>query len=259
MTKRTLFYLMVIVAFVACSKPSPAPAGGEDAAPPKAGAAKAGGPATARELLIAYAAEKDCRARGPFLVNPASNLPLLLAKAGPSANCSGASSYTRIDDTDCGEAFDKHPPPAVCSAYLVYTNPDERSLYSVVKTAAGLKIDWRSSVGYNPMTLAAFRAKQPAAALPFRVKIKLTDYFNFDFRSAKATHYSIDVSDEDGGHIAGYIAKSSPDAEALFKVVEDAKEHYAVLELQYPPGAKSDNALITRFFHQYWQEGADGF
>lgn len=207
----------------------------------------------ARELLVAYAAQHECASRKPFILNPDRNLSLLLAKTG--ASCTGTDTYRSLDVSDCEGGFE-NAAQTFCIASAVY--PKESRAYCLVKTPDGLKIDWRCSVGYGPMTIQAFKARVPDLPVLFRANAKLSDYFNYGFSKAQRTHYSIELNDAAGDIIHAYIAKSSTDAERLFRIVEDSKLHSVLVELTYPAGADPSTAAISRFIHNDWTEGPDG-
>ena len=44
------------------------------------------------------------------------------------------------------------------------------------------KLDWETATGYQPMLLGEFKAKRPTTPVEFRVKLKASDYYNYEFR-----------------------------------------------------------------------------
>jgi hypothetical protein len=113
----------------------------------------------------------------------------------------------------------------------------------VTHTTDGYKIDWEASLGFNPITLVAYRAALRAEPTVFRLIAELDDYYNYDFRDSKDTHYSILLYDYTGQKIHGYIEKRSASGKTLFDFLSDGKPHKVIVKLLYPDAAR--DASVT--------------
>jgi hypothetical protein len=110
---------------------------------------------------------------------------------------------------------------------------EQRADFVVRSTSSGPKIDWPASTGYNPMTLRAFAAERPQRAIEFRVVCELTDYYNFAYVNARATHYAVKLLEENPyQQMHGYVLKSSPDGQRIYKLLQSGKPVNLMLELQ---------------------------
>jgi hypothetical protein len=134
----------------------------------------------------------------------------------------------------------------------------KRSEYEVFHSADGFKIDWRSSVKYNPMTLAAYQAQLPTDPVTFRMNGKLSDYFNFEFSEAELTNYSIQLTEPDNQYIHGYVQKSSADGKRLFDLLKDDKDHEIMVSVAYPSTKQSSSVVqIVRLVSETWRQTPD--
>lgn len=235
-----------ILVLQACNRSTSASGAGE-AGPPDGSVAEA-----ARALVYAYAAQVDCAKRAPFILDPQRNMPLVKERASGSCRLEIA----KYDAMSCSE-LEKQT--RRCSIAVQFAGESNWESYCIEKTPAGLRIDWRCSVGYNPLALVTFKVKQPTAPTPFRVRATLTDYYNYRYRSAKQTHYAASIRDANGDSIYGYIPRGTPEGEALFRVLEDGKEHHVMVELKYEsPESEASIVTIARFLHEFWNQAADG-
>jgi hypothetical protein len=99
--------------------------------------------------------------------------------------------------------------------------------YYLVKTKVGLKIDWSANAGYNPVAFKAWVAGTDKS-LMLRTEAKLSDYFNYHYREAKGTHYSISLKDNYGKRFDsfhGNAAKDSDVGRKLFEILKDGHTH----------------------------------
>ncbi len=106
------------------------------------------------------------------------------------------------------------------------------------------KIDWEASVGHSELTLEAFKAQRPMTPTRFRILAKLSNYYNYEFRQAQGSHYSIEL---DGPRVPadlnGFVARNSPAGVALYGLLKDGRTHPVTLKLRYTPF--SEDATIT--------------
>lgn len=238
---------------------------GAAASPPveKAGIRPSGGqgvPEGAEKAIRGYYSVTKCTERLAWINNPEGNRAALEAH------------YNAADvKNDCVSKIDKvegsrteNCDEAKVGAYCflnVYKNGDPHRVEYELKrvTSDTFKIDWRSSVEYNPTTFIAFKAKMPAVSTIFRVWAKLDDYFNFEWRSAKGSHYSVALQDpQRNGRIHGYIPKAG-DGERLFNVLQDGKEHAVMVAIKHRPNGESDMVDIVKLVSLDWRENAAEF
>lgn len=116
----------------------------------------------------------------------------------------------------------------------------------------GLLIDWRATSQVNPMTLAAFRATMPTNAAPWRLRAKLSTYFNYEFISAAATHYSfsifeIGMTELEGIHV--FARKDSEEGRSMFGALSDGAAHNVTIAMAFPETLQNNGiAKLTEFF-----------
>lgn len=138
---------------------------------------------------------------------------------------------------------------------------DDASWFCLAQAEGTFVVDWRCSVGYNPIPLKTFRALHAEEQKSvFRLYGKISDYYNFEYRSAEKTHLAVELRDLDQENITGYLKKSVSEAPALFELLKDAKEHAVMVELMYNGGSGDAGVIeITRFLGDSWREHADEF
>ncbi len=124
--------------------------------------------------------------------------------------------------------------------------------YYLKITKAGYRIDWESSVGFNPISPAEFKALRYIEPTRFRVTAQLDDYYNYEFDDAIDRAYSIKIR-IDGKRIGwGYIDKRNKMAPAIFNTLRDGKRHNMVLDLAYLPNSEEgDVFVITKVVNLY--------
>ena len=213
-------------------------------------------------LLAGYVSVPACLDRLPFILNPVANREALVDHYRSVAKCGGK--WDSIDTTSCKTLDNGYCYPVVGyrggkNAFGVDVTDSDS--FCVVQTPQGPKIDWRCSVGYNPVTVPAFKAqhttKQPSI---FRFEAKLDDYYNYEFADAKDTHYSIGLQDGANNQIYAYVPKKSPDGQKLFDGLKDGKEHPVLIEIAYPANSGSSSvAAVTRLLGFGWREQAGEF
>lgn len=108
-----------------------------------------------------------------------------------------------------------------------------------------LKLDWVTTVGYQPMPLAKFKATRPRQAVKFWVKVKPSDYYNFGFAD-REKYLAVDLSYPGRGEfqLVGYIERSKPWAASLIQSLENGVAPSLVVELAYPAGEIKDNSQV---------------
>ncbi len=134
-------------------------------------------------------------------------------------------------------------------------NDRNTTYYWISETANGLKIDWEASVGYNPISAAAYKASRPTTPIRLRVIGQLKDYYNFEFTNRKKW-LSINLQDKNGDlDLTGYVDRASDSGHALYERLKDGEPTYLMLDLRYTDSAgRGDGVEITNFICEGWIE-----
>lgn len=133
---------------------------------------------------------------------------------------------------------------------------EDSVLNCLQRTEAGFKIDWESSVIYNPMSWTEFKATHPRQPQKFRFLAKLDDSYPYQQRDRgklEDTYWSVDIIGVDAQGqrefvgFNGYVRKSSSDGAKLFDLLRDGKEHPVTCLVRVPMsgnGAAEDEYLF---------------
>ena len=197
---------------------------------------------TSERVVEAYLLSDTAKGRARFVLDPKTALPRM-EKHYREISLSGieVKEVSRID----GEGDAK---PGKYGKYRAgYININRRGykntvIYYVKNTKDGFKIDWEAAVGYNEMPWNTFMASRPTKPVAMRVEATLSDYYNYDFRAAQRTHYSIRFL---GRHIFGYVRKDSRAGKRLFNILKDGDKHSLVLSLRYLPNPRYPSGEVT--------------
>ena len=117
--------------------------------------------------------------------------------------------------------------------------------YYLKQTAAGVKIDWKSTIGYNPISTEVYIETQPQAAQDLKLKLKLiTGQLNEKVSAAsKKLGKNIRKTAEKSWGFAmydslnnflgwGYADKNSETGKKLFEILKDNNEHQMIVTLE---------------------------
>jgi hypothetical protein len=143
---------------------------------------------------------------------------------------------------------------------VVRFGPDNAQRYFSVEhippvapqTRSTYLLDWETSVGYQPMELTDFRAKQPREPQPFRVNFAPAQYWNYAFEDQdRWLSFRLSYPGEADFEIYGYVERTSEIATELQQqMYRDAN---CILQLRYPPEAISrDQVIIDKIVHPSW-------
>ena len=115
-------------------------------------------------------------------------------------------------------------------------------------------VDWETSVGYQPIELYDYRAKQPPEPVTFRVLLKPDAYFNYAFEDrAKWLCYRLVYPGDEDFEIFGYVPRGSDLAADLEKLL--FIEANLMIEVQYPqPAISRDQVIIKKIVHPSWYQ-----
>jgi hypothetical protein len=232
--------LAVALVLIGCGKSGTGDADGGAPSTPAAGG-------TALAVLEAYRSAAKCTDRLALIVNPTGNAPLLAEKYKGKASCVFKHSATDVAACE-GLALG-----GLCRASV----HESDTPFCLTNTTAGFKVDWRCTNTYNPTSIAAFKSLRATTPTTFRVGVKLSDYYNFEFARAKESHLSVRVRDSNNDDLPGYIERTTGDGQKLFELTKDGREHRAMVELAFPEKTRSpssDGVRIVRLVSTDWAE-----
>jgi len=113
-------------------------------------------------------------------------------------------------------------------------------------------VDWPASNGYNPMPLKTFKSTAaPRQTATFRVVAQIADYYNYQYMDARPAYYSIQLDDQMGERVAGYVEKSSKIGQELYDLLRDANGHPITLTVQWN-GPLGENVDIVGLVSKTW-------
>lgn len=116
------------------------------------------------------------------------------------------------------------------------TGIEQKVFFFIIPTNKGLKIDWQSSVGYNPVKLNVYKASKPSNTTILKVVCKISDYYNHGYRNKIDDYYSIECSSNEPNSLDllyGFISKKSEDGKRIYEILKDGNYHNLTLALQY--------------------------
>jgi hypothetical protein len=137
----------------------------------------------------------------------------------------------------------------------VRTGQFEARQLNLVKTPAGLRVDWESWVGWTEMSWSEFLATKPTTPQAFRVIVKKVDYYNFDFADDKKWRSFRLESRKGEQTLYGYVERDS-DLDRVIQIDPELKKSAMILKIRFPAGAAaaSNQVLIEELVHDSWVE-----
>ena len=116
------------------------------------------------------------------------------------------------------------------------------------------KVDWEIAVAWEEMPLEEFRRDMPRTAVPFRVVMRESDYYNHGFLD-RSRWLAADLyyPGRREFQFTGYIELGTKEGDELRSMIAGGRRTGAVLALRYPPEAVSrDQVVIERLVHDSW-------
>jgi hypothetical protein len=109
----------------------------------------------------------------------------------------------------------------------VLTKQSEQRLRFYVRAHAGKWLmDWPATVGLNKLPLKTLKATRPQGVVVLRARAEISDYYNYQFRDSRETHYSIRLRDlRSFDPVHGYAPMNSDFGKRLYQMLQDGKEH----------------------------------
>lgn len=112
-------------------------------------------------------------------------------------------------------------------------------------------VDWSATNGWNLMRLNVFQATMPSDITTFRVLARIGHYYNYQYRNAQKTHYSIHLSDNYPGSITGYAEKDTSTGASLFSILKDGEVHKIVVSIGFT-GKENSLVGISKLVSDTW-------
>lgn len=191
---------------------------------------------SALDTVRAYLSAPSWRDRSSLVLNPKRVKPLMESRY--SGKRWVAPKFQLLTQTE--------PTPSISGWVKVEADVSGSiTSYYLKHTMKGYRIDWESSVGFNPMSPEEFRATKPSKPIRFRIYAKLDDYYNYEFLGAKDIAYSIIIEDRNNNRLGhGYADKNSHIGQVLFNKLRDGNNHEMVLDVQCLPDAESGSVFV---------------
>lgn len=211
-------------------------------------------------VLRGYLGARPCAERLKFIENPEKYGALLrtlyAGDAPDECDWLGTQRIRAVEEqADC-EAFLAKGRPCIVS---VWRKDGAYGIgYCIRSSTDGQVVDWPCSTGYNEKQLAVFKATaQPGERATFRLWAELDDYYNFDFASARSSHYSLKiVNDENTATIHGYLAKGSADSKDVLDELRPGKGQRFCVQLEMTkPLRDSSVSRVTAIKPGWWCDG----
>ena len=133
--------------------------------------------------------------------------------------------------------------PLEAAIVPVRTANYEKREVTLVKEAAGWRVDWECWSGWSEMTWEEFRRTKPTTPKLFRVKVFKVDYYNFGFKDElEWRSYRLDSSDGEES-LFGYAKRGSDtDVRIDPRDVTDGKR--MLVMLKFPTASSADNQVV---------------
>ena len=107
-------------------------------------------------------------------------------------------------------------------------------MYAIEKTGEGMKLDWETAVGYQPMPIDEFKEKRPTEPLPFRVKMKATGYENaFDLEKNRLLEVELSYPGRPEFKLYAVIDRKEEWAQPLFSAFDQGLAPSVIANLKY--------------------------
>jgi len=121
----------------------------------------------------------------------------------------------------------------------------DRRIFLVEQQAKDqFKLDWETAVGYQPQSLADFKADKARKPADFRVTLRYSDYYNYHFADREKYHAVELAYPGREFSLIGYIDRSRPWAPELIEKMESGVWPGLIVRLKYPEGDIEDERQV---------------
>jgi hypothetical protein len=134
--------------------------------------------------------------------------------------------------------------------FVVFSN---NSKYYVKTVGGKYLINWESSVGFNDVNLTAYKASR-GSSVEVKVRAKLSDYYNYNYRDKEAQYISVSIVDNIGGYVHGYVSRNSTLGKNLMNILSDGMEHQIIIQITADRSDDTSGELniITKLVSESW-------
>ena len=207
-------------------------------------------PAEKPNIIQAYIEAGSAKGRARYVLNPKTALPRM-EKYYEETNLKNRT-------LEEAERVDGEGDPRVGKygkyrvAWTNHRGYRSSAIHYIKNTRDGLKIDWEATVGFNEMSLSAFKVVRPSGPKVFRCEAKLDHHYYFTERLAKK-YYSL-VLGNPGIEIWAYIEKESRLGRRLFDILKDGESHSLTLKVSLlePANPQENAAVIDGIVSEDW-------
>jgi hypothetical protein len=106
----------------------------------------------------------------------------------------------------------------------------ENRIFILEPTTNGLKLDWETSVNYEPMPYQQFVTQRPIQPVPFRVFVQRHDYYNAPFQNpAKWLCFLLTYPTNPDFHLYGYVERDSFTGKRLVELLSNPAYEQATI------------------------------
>ena len=215
-----------------------------------------GVPRSADAVVRGYLGYADCKEEANYIIDGKVNGPIMLARYADMkiTNC-GPWSITKVEgsgtDNCATAAINEH-------CFLNVSFADAPLLETdLVKTPSGFLIDWRSTIAYNPMTFAAFKAVRPKTPTILRSWVSLGNLYGVP-AFPESRFYALKLRENKTSEMLwGYLRRDGNGK--TFDALKDGKEHPIMLQVLHHDDVSNDNVEITKVVDLTWRQNAAEF
>ena len=131
-----------------------------------------------------------------------------------------------------------------------------KTSFTCLKTGSGYKIDWEATVGYNKITLNAFKADINISEVTVRVEAVIGNYYNYNYIERQDDYINISISDSKNNFLNGcYVQRNSETGRKLYALLRDGNSREITIRIKkdLTEDKSGNTAVITRFLADNWQ------
>jgi hypothetical protein len=196
----------------------------------------------AERVISQYASEEDCMDRLQYTIQPEADRAAF-EREYPSGLCKTGS--PKVDARACSKI-------KVGETCFVTVETDKRVCVQRASDAE-FKVDWQCSTGYNEIPLKTYRAGSQDVVV-LRLRVELSDYYNYHYSGRKGTHQSLRMSDRRNETLHGYVARSSETAQRLESLLADGNKHDLMLAVANPYSQESsEHVEVLGLVQEDWR------
>jgi len=128
----------------------------------------------------------------------------------------------------------------------------QKKHFAVEETEAGgmrtYRVDWETAVEWRAMSFDEFKITRPTASVPFRIKLRASNYYNHDFADEKkwlATEiYFPHPQTGIEKLFNGYLERGTPAFREIAPITESGRNPAMIVNLRYPANSISRDQVI---------------